>query len=64
MPNHKDLFRNKVDFARAEFATELYKPPGIPRSREKRSHRQQYTPFLFRRDKNTSPWPITNNRGE
>ena len=30
----KDIFRNKRDFARAEFATELYKPAGRPRPRE------------------------------
>jgi hypothetical protein len=43
MPNHKDIFRNKRDFARAEFATELYKRPGIPRPREKKSQAVQYT---------------------
>jgi hypothetical protein len=47
MPNHKDIFRNKFDFAREEFATELYKPPGIPRPREKKSQKVQYTKWDF-----------------
>jgi hypothetical protein len=47
MPNHKDIFRNKRDFARAEFATELYKPAGIPRPREKKSQVVQYTKWDF-----------------
>ncbi|ASS75556.1 hypothetical protein CIG75_11535 [Tumebacillus algifaecis] len=42
MTNHKDLFRNKVDFANEEFATELYKPKGIPRPREYKSQKGQY----------------------
>ncbi|ARU62553.1 hypothetical protein CBW65_17475 [Tumebacillus avium] len=42
MPNHKNIFHNKVDFAREEFATELYKPQGHPRSRERKSQRAQY----------------------
>jgi hypothetical protein len=41
MPNHKNIFRNKVDFAREEFATELYKPNGRPRGRESRSQAGQ-----------------------
>jgi hypothetical protein len=41
MPNHKNIFRNKVDFAREEFATELYKPNGRPRAREYRSQKSQ-----------------------
>ena len=42
MPNHKNIFRNKVDFAREEFATELYKPNGRPRPREFKSQKGQY----------------------
>jgi hypothetical protein len=38
----KDIFRNKRDFARAEFATELYKPEGRPRPREAKSQQGQY----------------------
>jgi hypothetical protein len=38
----KDIFRNKRDFARAEFATELYKPEGRPRPREAKSQKGQY----------------------
>lgn len=34
MPNKHDIFRNKRDFAREEFATELYKPKGTPKNRE------------------------------
>ncbi|HHY66761.1 MAG TPA: hypothetical protein GX517_06110 [Alicyclobacillus sp.] len=41
MPNNKDIFRNKRDFAHEEFATELYKPPGKPRAREAKSQRSQ-----------------------
>lgn len=44
MPNNNDIFRNKRDFARAEFATELYKPPGRPRAREAKSQVNQYAP--------------------
>ncbi|HEU4962857.1 MAG TPA: hypothetical protein VFV52_03220 [Bacilli bacterium] len=47
MPNQKSIFRNKVDFAREEFATELYKPKGIPRMREKKSQQGQYTRLDF-----------------
>lgn len=38
----RDIFRNKVDFAREEFATELYKPAGRPRARERKSQERQY----------------------
>ena len=41
MPNHKNIFRNKVDFAHEEFATELYKPKGRPRPREMKSQQGQ-----------------------
>lgn len=41
MTNHKNIFRNKVDFAREEFATELYKPAGRPRPREHKSQAGQ-----------------------
>lgn len=44
MPNNNDIFRNKSDFAREEFATELYKPAGRPRAREAKSQRYQYAP--------------------
>lgn len=44
MPNHNDIFRNKRDFAREEFATELYKPNGRPRAREAKSQKGQYFP--------------------
>jgi hypothetical protein len=37
----KDIFRNKRDFAREEFATELYKPAGRPRAREAKSQQAQ-----------------------
>ncbi|MBP1931575.1 hypothetical protein [Ammoniphilus resinae] len=40
----KDIFRNKRDFARAEFATEFYKPEGRPRPREAKSQQNQYAP--------------------
>lgn len=43
MPNHKNIFRNKVDFAHEEFATEFYKPKGRPRPREMKSQQGQYT---------------------
>jgi hypothetical protein len=38
----KDIFRNKRDFAWAEFATEFYKPDGRPRPREAKSQQHQY----------------------
>lgn len=44
MPNNNDIFRNKQDFAREEFATEFYKPAGKPRAREAKSQRYQYAP--------------------
>lgn len=47
MPNHKDIFRNKLDFGHEEFATELYKPKGIPRPREYKSQKGQYTRLDF-----------------
>lgn len=42
MPNKKDIFRNKVDFAHEEFSTELYKPAGRPRPREANSDAGQW----------------------
>jgi len=48
MTNHHDIFRNKRDFARAEFATELYKPKGRPRPREAKSQQGQYAPEHFK----------------
>jgi hypothetical protein len=42
MPNHKNIFRNKVDFGHEEFATELYKPKGHRKFREPRSQQGQY----------------------
>jgi len=47
MPNNNDIFHNKRDFARAEFATELYKPKGKPRGREAKSQKGQYAPEHF-----------------
>ena len=44
MPNNNDIFRNKRDFSREEFATELYKPTGRPRAREAKSQKYQYAP--------------------
>lgn len=41
MPNHNDIFRNKIDFAREEFSTELYKLEGIPQPRERKSQKAQ-----------------------
>lgn len=41
MPNHKNIFRNKIDFGHEEFATELYKPAGRPRPREYKSQTGQ-----------------------
>lgn len=43
MPNKKDIFRSKPDFAREEFSTELYKPGGRPRPREASSDKAQWT---------------------
>ncbi|MGE5553099.1 MAG: hypothetical protein ACM3XZ_04155 [Betaproteobacteria bacterium] len=42
MPNKKDIYRNKPDFQREEFATELYKPAGRPRPREASSDAAQW----------------------
>lgn len=42
MPNKKDIYRNKLDHAREEFSTELYKPAGRPRPREASSDQAQY----------------------
>lgn len=51
----KDIFRNKKDFGREEFATELDRPRGIPQRREVRSQKAQYetfgTPGMGRKDK-------------
>jgi len=38
----KDIFRNKKDFAREEFATELPKLKGKPKPREVKSQKAQY----------------------
>jgi hypothetical protein len=38
----KDIYHNKQDFAKEEFATELYKPKGQPRPREMKSQKAQY----------------------
>lgn len=37
----KDIYRNKRDFAKEEFATELYKPKGKPKPREVKSQKAQ-----------------------
>lgn len=37
----KDIFRNKRDFARAEFATEFQHPQGHPHAREAHAQRNQ-----------------------
>lgn len=42
LPNNNDIFRNKRDFVREEFATEFYKPHGRPRAREAKSQKNQY----------------------
>jgi hypothetical protein len=47
VPNHKDIFRNKLDFQREEFTTELYKPLAMPRAREKKSQKVQYSKYDF-----------------
>jgi hypothetical protein len=46
MTNHHDIFRNKRDFAREEFATELYKPPGSPRAREPHTQKNAKPSYL------------------
>lgn len=38
----KDIYRNKKDFAKEEFATEMYKPEGRPRPREIKSQKAQF----------------------
>lgn len=51
----KDIFRNKQDFAREEFATAMYKPAGHPKNREKASQKAQMdhfgSPGLGRKDR-------------
>jgi hypothetical protein len=37
-----DIYRNKIDFAREEFSTELPRPKGIPKPREAKSQVTQY----------------------
>jgi len=41
----KDIYRNKKDFAREEFATELPRPKGVPKPREVKSQKAQYESF-------------------
>ena len=41
----KDIYRNKKDFAREEFATELSRPKGVPKPREVKSQKAQYESF-------------------
>jgi hypothetical protein len=41
VPNNKDIWRNKRDHAREEFATELSSLPGRPRPREAKSDEAQ-----------------------
>lgn len=55
MPNNNGIFRNKRDFARAEFATEFYKPKGVPRPREAKSQRYQYAPEHYEGLKGKKP---------
>lgn len=62
----KDIYRNKRDFAREEFATELYKPAGRPRPRESHSQNAQFqsygTPGMVeRKDKKTKMSDKLNN---
>lgn len=56
----KDIYRNKVDFAREEFATEIpfNRIPGLPKPREVKSQKAQLesygTPGMVeRKDKKT-----------
>jgi len=56
----KDIYRNKKDFARQEFATEIpfNRIPGLPKPREVRSQKAQFesygTPGMVeRKDKKT-----------
>ncbi len=50
-----DIYRNKKDFAREEFSTELPHPSGIPKPREIRSQKAQFeslgTPGHGRKDR-------------
>lgn len=46
MTKNHDIFRNKRDFAREEFATELHKPPGTPRAREAHAQKNQQSSHL------------------
>ena len=50
----KDIYTNKVDFAREEFSTELPRPQGIPKPRESKSQVAQINSqekHNFRKDK-------------
>ncbi|MFZ5989988.1 MAG: hypothetical protein ACOYWZ_23060 [Bacillota bacterium] len=51
----KDIYRNKKDFAREEFATELRRPQGVPQPREVQSQKAQVeslaTPGMGRKDR-------------
>lgn len=51
----KDIYRNKKDFVRQEFATEFNGAAGTPRPREDRSQKAQIesqgTPGMGRKDK-------------
>lgn len=51
----KDIYRNKKDFAREEFATELHRPKGVPQPREVQSQKAQFetfgTPGMGRKDR-------------
>lgn len=54
----KDIYRNKIDFAKEEFATVMYKPKGHPKPRETNSQKAQFesygTPGMVeRKDKKT-----------
>ncbi|MCX7921685.1 MAG: hypothetical protein N3B21_06690 [Clostridia bacterium] len=61
-----DIYRNKKDFAREEFATELPRPKGIPHPREINSQKAQFqsygTPGMVeRKDKKTKMHEKLNN---
>lgn len=50
----KDIFSNKVDFAREDFTTELPRPNEIPKPRETKSQKSQIDSeekHNFRKDK-------------
>ena len=54
----KNIYRNKVDFAREEFATAMDRPEGLPKPREVKSQKAQFesygTPGMVeRKDKKT-----------